>query len=188
MKPLDVGDETVTIQLLLTCGRVITEIKQHTSEPKFLIEHEDLMIPFKCYLNCDLKDCHSVKRLRVLKNIQEKYETIVFHPVMPQEELLRVYISLEISHDISRIRRKGGKDDEEDKLIFDMIVAKKKRSDDSVLSEHSIFYKSLKEGALSRGDKNVKMRKIQHDSFFISQGMISIFDTEPLKEDEYYLV
>lgn len=27
IKPLDVGDEVVTIQLLLTCGRVITEIK-----------------------------------------------------------------------------------------------------------------------------------------------------------------
>ena len=142
MKPLDVGDEDVTIQLLLTCGRVITEIKQHTSESKFLIEHEDLMIPFKCYLNCDLKDCHSVKRLRVLKNIQEKYETIIFHPIMPHDELLRVYISLDLTQEVHKIRRKGGKDEDEDKLVFDMIVTKRKKVDSELVSERAFLLKT----------------------------------------------
>ena len=139
VKPLDVGDEPVTISLLLTCGRVVAEIKQHTSESKFLIEHEDLMIPFKCYLNCDLKDCHSVKRLRVLKNIQEKYDTIIFNPIMPAEELLRVYISLEVTQDVHKIRKRGRKDDDEDKLIFDMIVIKKRKVDQETISEHSLL-------------------------------------------------
>jgi len=147
------------------------------------------MIPFKCYLNCDLKDCHSVKRLRVLKNIQEKYETIIFHPIMPVEELLRVYISLEITPDVRAIRRKGhGKDDEEDKLIFDMIVSRRRKVDGSTASEHSVFFKDRTQGATSGKDKNIKMRKLQHDSFFISQGMIQIFNTVPLPEDEYYQI
>ncbi len=146
------------------------------------------MIPFKCYLNCDLKDCHSVKRLRVLKNIQEKYETIIFHPIMPSEELLRVYISLEITPDVRSIRRKSGKDDEEDKLIFDMIVSRKKIMDGEHVSDHSIFFKDRTQGSTPGKDKNIKMVKIQHDSFYISQGMIQIFNAVPLPEDEYYLI
>ena len=146
------------------------------------------MIPFKCYLNCDLKDCHSVKRLRVLKNIQEKYETIIFHPIMPVQELLRVYISLEITPDVRMVRRKSRKDDDEEKLIFDMIVSRRSSANGGTGSEHSVFFKDRTRGATSGKDKNIKMKKLPHDSFNISQGMIQIYDTVPLPEDEYYLI
>jgi hypothetical protein len=172
---------------------VLNQIKQHigdaVAEPRFYIEHEDLMIPFKCYLNCDLKGCHSVKRLKILKNIQERYDQVIFYPIMAEEELFRVYISLGIDRDMHKLNRRKSshKDDNEEKLIFDLIVSKRKSDGDEIVCQHKLYMPKKGEKG-SKGDVNIKMRKIPHDSFFISQGMVQISNKEPLKEDEYYLI
>ena len=57
--------------------------------------HKGIMLPFKCYLNCELKGCHPVKRLRILKNVTERYDPIIFYPFMEKNEVARIYISLE---------------------------------------------------------------------------------------------
>ena len=65
-----------------------------------MIEHDELMLPFKVYLNAELKGCHQVKDLRILKNVQEIYKPIIFHPILPSEELVRIYIRLEQTEEI----------------------------------------------------------------------------------------
>jgi len=72
------------------------------------------MLPFKCYLNCELEGCHPVKRLRILKNVNEKYLPIIFYPIMGPKEILRVYISLEQTEDFKVRKSKNG-----DKEFFD---------------------------------------------------------------------
>ena len=62
-----------------------------------------------------------------------------------------------------------------------MLVVKKRGK--KVLSEHSLLFKNNQ-----IGHKLIKMKKIQHESFFIQQGMIQIYNFDELQPDEHYLI
>ena len=54
------------------------------------------MVPFKCYFTFELKDCHTVKRLKIMKDIDEKIEPVIFYPIMQAQEVLRFYVHMKM--------------------------------------------------------------------------------------------